>query len=67
MQDLSFLSHAKPSIRAYILKSCDKNTIKALCEICFNLIKGNIECDSKTLKKLRVYKKTIYKVGSNKN
>ncbi|GFS93075.1 uncharacterized protein TNCV_532751 [Trichonephila clavipes] len=54
---LHVLAAANPAQRKAILKSATDDQIKALCEICDNLLSGNIP--TKKIKKLCSYKRVI--------
>lgn len=57
---LSLLAHAKPSQRAAILKTATSSQVKCLCEICKNVLCGNVPV---SVSKLKKYKSTIREVA----
>jgi len=56
---LDFLSKASPKYRERLLKDADRNLLLAICEICYNVCRGNVKCSPKDINKLRRYKKHI--------
>lgn len=64
---LLFVLHkAKPKLRKAILNNSEVDLIKSICEIVFNTINKNFPINSKTVKKLRKYKKTLRCLGCSK-
>lgn len=61
---LHVLSNATPQQRKAILRSASIDQIKSICEICKNLLSGNIR--SVNPKKLISYKKIIRKLADKK-
>lgn len=53
---LRYLSTCSPKQRKLLLDGADESQITCLCEICLNILKGNIPINVKKLKK---YKKAI--------
>lgn len=60
---LHLLSTATPQQRKAILRTASNEQIKSLCEICQNLLSGNI---SVNVKKLHPYKKIIQQLSNKK-
>lgn len=60
---LHLLSTATPQQRKAILRTASKEQIKLLCEICQNLLAGNISINTK---KLHSYRKTIRQLANKK-
>lgn len=56
---LRVLQSAKPNLRKAILAASDKSIIFAICEICDNLLLGNIPLSEDQKKKLRAYRKVL--------
>lgn len=52
-----------PKLRKSILNSADTKLLKSICEICLNIIKGNVHLNDSHKKKLSQYKKVIRKLG----
>lgn len=53
---LKTLTTSSPKIRKVILQECSPDFIQSVCEICMNLLKGNIpvtQCQHKKLKRHR--------------
>lgn len=61
---VKLLSHGKPSICKGIIKYADTDLIKCLCEICHNVLKGNVPLTSIQKRKLQRYKQTIRGLSS---
>lgn len=53
------LTKSKAKLRKAILTNSGADLIKTICEIAYNIIKGNYPIDSKVHKKLRKYKKSL--------
>jgi len=56
---LQVLQSAKPNLRKAILEAADKPIIFAICEICDNLLLGNIPLTQEQRKKLRAYRNIL--------
>lgn len=56
---LKILSKAKPSLRKAILREADKPLVYSICEICDNLLSGNVPITPAQKIKLRRHKKVI--------
>lgn len=54
----------KPQTAELLLK--DKGLFKSLCEICLNILNGNLKMRGKDKEKLKKYKKTIRHLGDKK-
>lgn len=63
---LEFLKIAPPKLTQTILANADSKLIEAICEITLNLCKGNLDCNSRERKKLKKYRKNLYKLASAK-
>lgn len=50
---LEVLHKAKPALRKAIVQAADKDVIYTLCEICDNLLRGNIPLSEEQKKKLK--------------
>ena len=53
---LQVLQSAKPNLRKAVLQSSDKSVVYSICEICDNLLLGNIPLTSEQRNKLRAYR-----------
>jgi hypothetical protein len=60
---LNLLAKSSPSQKRALLRSADKSQISSLCEICLNVLAGNIPIK---VKKFSKYKKTIRKIADKK-
>lgn len=63
---LEVLQTAKPNLRKAILKESDKSLIFAICEICDNLLQGNIplsEAQRQQLKRFRTILRRLAQRG----
>lgn len=56
---LQVLQSAKPDLRKAVLSSADKSIIFAICEICDNLLCGNIPLTPDQRNKLREYRNIL--------
>ncbi|GFQ83948.1 hypothetical protein TNCT_562971 [Trichonephila clavata] len=60
---LKLLLTASPAQKRAIIRTADKSQLHLFCEICLNILEGNLAVD---VKKLRKYKKAIRKIGNKK-
>ena len=58
------LSKVNSKSRKAIIQSASPQLIQAICEICFNLLNGNIAINEDSKNKLKKYKTTIRKLAS---
>ena len=56
----------KSKMKKTLLRKSPNSLIKALCECCNNLIKGNIPLSKQRLNRLRPYKRTLRKLVNSK-
>ena len=56
---LQVLQSAKPNLRKAIIRESDKAIIYAICEICDNLLSGNIPLTAGQKSKLKKYRNLI--------
>lgn len=61
---LHVLANANPQQRKAILKTANEDQMKSLCEICANLLSGNIPISNG--KKLHSYKRVIRQLADKK-
>ena len=52
--------------RKALLSQVTRNELKSLCEICLNILKGNIPLDDKTFHKLKRYKSKLRTLADKK-
>lgn len=64
---LYVLQKAKPRLLKEIVKYADSNTIKTICEIAYNTLRGNIKLRPYALKKLNRYKKELRRLSCPKS
>lgn len=62
---LQLLARSSFKRRKSLLNQATRGELKSLCEICLNILKGNIPLDDKNFKKLKRNRQTI-KVLANK-
>lgn len=60
---LQVLQAAKPNLRKAILRESDKAIIFAICEICDNLLAGNIPLTSEQKSKLKRYRNDLRRLA----
>ena len=60
------IAKASPAERQNLLLNASNKNLKALSEICLNLIRGNIKLNSKTKAKFRRHKKPIELLANRK-
>lgn len=58
---LHMLARSSPRQRKALLQSADNSQITSVCEICLNILAGNVPAN---LKKLKKYKTVIRKLGN---
>lgn len=63
---LKTLTRSSPKIRKVILQECSPDLIQAICEICMNLLKGNIPITQCQHNKLKRYKEKIRQMACRK-
>lgn len=63
---LKVLSRAKPNQRNALLKTCDREYLLTLCEICDNALRGNLPLNKKQLCCLKKHSEKIRKVASKR-
>lgn len=56
---LSLLSKCKPAAQRAILQGSPAHLINCLCEICLNILRGNVPLTSKQKSKLATYKSSL--------
>ena len=61
---LELVCCVEPKIFKILIKKSSNNFILAICEVIKNLKEGNFKCDGKSLKKLKKFKKSIYKLSN---
>lgn len=57
---LHMLAKSHPTQRKALLKSANNKQIKSVCEVCLNILKGNVRVNVKKIKK---YKQTLRKLA----
>ena len=62
-QFICAICNAPPKFRHELIKALPDDTLKTICEICNNILVGNIKPSSSQLHKLRKYKKVIRQLG----
>ena len=60
---LQVLQSAKPNLRKAILRESDKALVYAICEICDNLLLGNIPLTSAQKSKLKRYRNDLRRLA----
>lgn len=63
---LHVLRKSKPNLRKALIKQCEPDVIKTLCEICLNTLKGNTRLSNVAKKRLKKYKRTIRSLSQPK-
>lgn len=56
---LSALIHASPKERKALLKACENSRIRSVCEIAYNVLRGNIPLSDGRKRQLRKHKQTL--------
>lgn len=65
LQVLRVLKEASPKLRKSLLLHCEPELIKAISEICYNYLRGNIKCTEKQFSVLRKHKDCIRKLSES--
>ena len=60
---LHVLQGAKPNLRRAILQESDKALIYTICEICENLLIGNVNLNEKQRQKLKRYRRQLRRLA----
>ena len=63
LDTLQFLSKANKKARTAVLSKADKNLIRALSEVIFNVLEGTVKLSELEIRKLRRYHATLYTVA----
>lgn len=63
---LHVLKNSKTKLRNNILKEADPELIKTICEICMNILNGNIKIPVKCKDVLKKYKRTLRQISLTK-
>jgi hypothetical protein len=63
---LHVLKNAKPKLRKSIVKECSDDALKTICEICINILNGNLKISKETGYQLKKYKKLLRSLASPK-
>lgn len=63
---LHVLKNCKANVRKIIIKNAPAEFIKTLCEICMNVLNGNLKISKKCKDKVKFYKKTLRDLASKK-
>jgi len=64
MKLLKLLHSVDPKVSRILINKCDNNFILAVCEVIKNFKEGNFSCDKKILKKLKKFRKQIFKLSN---
>lgn len=63
---LHVLKNCSPQVRKSIVSSASPELIKCLCEICVNMLNGNVKISKSNKKNLNGYKNHLRKLISNR-
>lgn len=63
---LHVLNKCKACLRKVIIKKANPELIKTICEICLNILNGNIKISKKCKDSLKKYKKNLRKLATSK-
>lgn len=63
---LHVLKSCSPTVRKTILNSANPDLIKAICEICMNILNGNVKISSRSKRSLKDYKNSLRKISSTR-
>ena len=67
MGGLEYLKDLSPSEQKRFINGASSELLKAISELCLNLLKGSIKIDESDLKKLKRYKKQIILLSEKKH
>lgn len=56
---LHLLKNSKPKFQRVIIKHCEPDVIKTICEISLNILNGNCKLNKKTKNQLKRYKREL--------
>lgn len=62
IHELYTLNHCKPCQRNNYLKNASEDLVHCLCEVCHNILKGNIPLSKEQLNKLKKHKTLMRKL-----
>lgn len=60
---LKYLARSGPQRRKQLLKHATREELQSLCEICLNILKGNLPLDDRQLRSLKKKKTLIRDLG----
>ena len=63
---LRLLAKSSPRRKKLLLSQASKEELKSLCEICLNILKGNIPLDDRNFKRLKRNRQTIKVLANSK-
>ena len=63
LDNLNDICRADPALRRAIICKAPPEVVEALSEICFNYIKGNINCSAKQYKTLNCHRLILRKIS----
>ena len=66
VEHLKFIISSKPKIRRVLLKKADQKTIKAIVDVVYNILLGNVSISDDQKEKLKKHKLTIRKLVTKK-
>lgn len=64
---LYLLQTADPKLFKAIIKNSNPELIKVICEIIFNILRGNVQLNANIVEKLRNYKKSLRCIACRKH
>lgn len=64
---LHVLKDCNSNTRKQILKKSNKDLVQAICEVCLNVLHGNIKLSKKNKQFLHKHKKTIRELATSKH
>ena len=59
LHHLHVLSNSKPKLSKALMKTCDDELVKCVCECCANVIKGHVPVSNAVKEKLKKHKTTL--------
>ena len=60
---LKWLSQAKPRVARSVIGSVDKEVLDSICEVCLNILKGNVPLSPDQKRRLCKHKQTLRRLA----
>lgn len=62
---LKWLCHCKPQAMKSVVRHVDRDVLDTICEVCLNILKGNVPMSAEQKKRLSKHKQTVRRLASS--